>query len=336
MDGTLPAARPLAIANLEEAAERLRARIAITGPFTQRMNTPAALGKVLTREVQPGLFAGGYDVEYLVDMRLEEVIEPSLSCSLALTGAPLSMECDGHGTILYEAGCPVLIALDAPGRFVGHCQRGRHCAAAGLVIKSEFFERFRDREGGHGLAPLQDMLANGGGVRRLPPSRRLAELAHQSLSDIYSGSLGELFLEGCTLSFAAELCRIVSEDDAQAGRSGLGPRERERAFHLRATLDEHIVETPSLDALAAMFAVNATTLGRQFRQAFGSTIFGYVRSRRLDLAQLLLRSQDLPVSAVGYRVGFASPAAFAAAYRRRFGYAPSLEAGRSRGETIAR
>lgn len=54
-------------------------------------------------------------------------------------------------------------------------------------------------------------------------------------------------------------------------------------------------------------------------------MFSYVREQRLQLARALLKTEDLPVSAVGYRVGFGNPGAFATAYRRRFGQSPKQE-----------
>ncbi|MEM1140849.1 MAG: helix-turn-helix transcriptional regulator, partial [Pseudomonadota bacterium] len=58
---------------------------------------------------------------------------------------------------------------------------------------------------------------------------------------------------------------------------------------------------------------------------FGTTIFGYIREQRLEMARYLLLDHGLKVSEAGYRVGFSSPAAFSSAYRRRFGHPPSVD-----------
>jgi len=109
-------------------------------------------------------------------------------------------------------------------------------------------------------------------------------------------------------------------------RAGLSLREWQRVMlvteHLRAGLDQ----TPSLAALARLAGSNPTTLGRQFRAVHGEPIFGWFRNLRLDHARSLLRAGNETVTEVCFRVGFTNPAAFATAYRRRFGYPPSHEA----------
>lgn len=43
------------------------------------------------------------------------------------------------------------------------------------------------------------------------------------------------------------------------------------------------------------------------------------------MARVLLQDDGVSVAAAGYRVGFSSPAAFTAAYRRSFGHPPGQE-----------
>lgn len=75
--------------------------------------------------------------------------------------------------------------------------------------------------------------------------------------------------------------------------------------------------------LARRLGANVTTLQANFKAAFGTTIFGYVRNRRLEMARVLLLDHGLGVAEAGYRVGFTNASAFTAAYRRHFGHSPS-------------
>ena len=145
------------------------------------------------------------------------------------------------------------------------------------------------------------------------------------LENPYDEELGAIFLEGCMLAFIAEVGLIVSGERAPVYESGLTKKEYDRAHEVRQILEENIVSPPSLSELSKKIGINSTTMSNQFRNVFGVTIFKYVGDRRLEIAKALLRSKVLPVSQVGYRVGFNNPGAFATAYRRKFGYSPSIE-----------
>jgi len=92
---------------------------------------------------------------------------------------------------------------------------------------------------------------------------------------------------------------------------------------VRAFLDTHYAEPPSLRALARLFGTNDFKLKKGFRALFGTTVFGYVAARRLTVAHQLLTLPDESVQDVAARVGFTNPAHFATAFRRRFGLPPS-------------
>jgi transcriptional regulator GlxA family with amidase domain len=62
---------------------------------------------------------------------------------------------------------------------------------------------------------------------------------------------------------------------------------------------------------------------RSFRRAFGETPRQYLRRRRIERAQELLRLTDEPVSDICLAVGFQSLGSFSDAFRRIAGESPS-------------
>jgi len=99
---------------------------------------------------------------------------------------------------------------------------------------------------------------------------------------------------------------------------------------VRAALDHADAEPDRLPTLADMAAhagVSERTLHAAFRSRFGEAPLAHVRRVRLERvrAELLdLGAEDgATVAQVALRHGFAHPGRFAAAYRRRFGEAPS-------------
>lgn len=93
----------------------------------------------------------------------------------------------------------------------------------------------------------------------------------------------------------------------------------------RAILDSDLIAPPKTLDLAKQVGGNISALQLNFKRVFGTTIFGYIRTRRLAMARVLITEHKLGSAQAGYRVGFASPAAFTAAYRRFFGRPPSAE-----------
>ncbi len=99
-----------------------------------------------------------------------------------------------------------------------------------------------------------------------------------------------------------------------------GPADGAR---LAAEILEREFETPpGLPELAQRIGLSETTLKRAFPRVFGTTVFGYLRRRRLEEARRLIDSGAATVLEAAARVGYSNPSNFAAAFRREFGLNP--------------
>lgn len=78
----------------------------------------------------------------------------------------------------------------------------------------------------------------------------------------------------------------------------------------------------SIDTLADHFHVSASTLRRRIAED-GSTLGALVREVRLEHALALLQGSGLSVGDIAVRCGYESHSRFSAAFRSRFGFAPS-------------
>jgi AraC-like DNA-binding protein len=134
----------------------------------------------------------------------------------------------------------------------------------------------------------------------------------------YSGPLKKMFVE-------ARFLDLFIEQQEQFARmvTRMSTKERDLFYGIRAYLDQHYVNPPSLLDLARQFGTNDFKLKKGFKQLFGTTVFGYVAERRLTVAQQLLTLTDQPVQLVAESVGFANQAHFATAFRKKFGVSPS-------------
>lgn len=100
----------------------------------------------------------------------------------------------------------------------------------------------------------------------------------------------------------------------------VGPEARVRLA--AEFIERDLAEPPSLNALAAQVGLSESTLKRGFHEIFGTTVFGYVRARRMEQARRLLESGTATVLEAATLVGYSNPSNFAAAFRHQFGVNP--------------
>jgi AraC-like DNA-binding protein len=93
-----------------------------------------------------------------------------------------------------------------------------------------------------------------------------------------------------------------------------------------AFIDEHAAQDISLADVAAAAHVTIRAVQIAFRRHYDTTPTGYLRQVRLEHAHRDLRDADpadgTTVAAIARTWGWASPAGFTAAYRRRYGQPP--------------
>lgn len=297
--------------------------IEIADVSAQHVETPLFAGRMQTLEVQPGLILAASDLTYLPGASIASISEPSVSCGVLLEGEDETMEVLGHGSITRTAGCPAVKGFAQPTRFRLANMRAGKSRAAGVLIKPAFFDRFADNVDETGIAALREFAEADFRYESLPKSPKIIEIAQRCLDHPYNGQLGRLYLESNALAFIVEIAQLLSHERRLIAL--MGKRHYDRVMEARAILDDNLVNPPPMIDLTRRVGVNLTALQANFKLAFGTTIFGYVRTRRLMVARVLLVEHHLSIAEAGYRVGFSSPSAFTAAYRRHFGYPPGRE-----------
>nr|WP_280519129.1 AraC family transcriptional regulator [Shinella curvata] len=115
-------------------------------------------------------------------------------------------------------------------------------------------------------------------------------------------------------------------DETPAGWSA---RDVARLHEARSILLAELVHPPSVPELARRVGTNAKKLGAGFQSLFGATVYGFVKTSRLDTARLLLEGGETSIAHVARQVGY-QPQHFATEFRRRFGVAPTMIAGKAR------
>lgn len=280
------------------------------------------------RELRPGLHLHSEDgcdprdqtaqAEIDAGLRLVVLLEGRLDVSYGLTR--VAMRHAGAGA------SAALVSVAERERFERRARSGVYSRRVSVGLTPAWLAQVG---GGDGAAwpDLQRFMHQHLATRHWQLSPRAAVIAEQivhppSLTPL----LQHMYLESHALELLGEALSIVGEAQAAAGGNGAGllPREHQRLRELHAFLASGQADALSMDAIARQAGVNASTLQRQFRSVYGTTVFDFLRECRLQRARQALERDGITVGQAALLAGYTSAANFATAYRRRFGLAPKL------------
>ncbi len=151
----------------------------------------------------------------------------------------------------------------------------------------------------------------------------MAMALQQILHCPYQGTVKRAYLESKVIELMAlVLDHEVAIQQGETKQKKLRPEQLERIYYAREILLRDMNNPPSLSGLAHQVGLNEFTLKQGFRQTFGNTVFGELRSQRLEIAKQLLTEQDASVAETAHLVGYACVRSFAKAFKRKFGLGP--------------
>lgn len=88
-------------------------------------------------------------------------------------------------------------------------------------------------------------------------------------------------------------------------------------------IDTHLKEPLSTAMIAQAFGYSESYFIRLFKKGMGVTPTTYILNRRLDYAETLLQTTDLPVGAVAVEAGFGDSNYFARVFKKSTGFSPT-------------
>jgi len=101
-------------------------------------------------------------------------------------------------------------------------------------------------------------------------------------------------------------------------------RDLARLRRVRDRIDRDYAQPLDVQALARGVGMSAGHLSRQFRLAYGESVYAYLMTRRIERAMALLRRGDLSVTQVCFEVGCTSLGTFSTRFAELVGVAPSV------------
>jgi AraC-like DNA-binding protein len=148
----------------------------------------------------------------------------------------------------------------------------------------------------------------------------LRALSHTLLRSPYEGAMGHLFRQAKVLELLAHQFETMGvRDDLPA----LSSAELAKVRMARDRLLSDLRDPPELEALARDVGLSAKKLNRGFRELYGTTVFSFLRDKRLDAARVALEAgTTLPLKQLAWELGYGQVSNFVTAFRRRFGVTP--------------
>ncbi len=173
-----------------------------------------------------------------------------------------------------------------------------HCfscpkAAEPTFLKGEASKRLR---------LLTEVILHGGGNRKI---------------------IDRLVLESRCLEWVSELFQQPEITEGRDCLSLCNHADIEAIRTVAAYLDSNLGAKHSLSDLSRRAHLNEFKLKRGFRELYNTTVFAYLRDKRMLWAECILRRGKCSVIEVANAVGYTNPSHFAQAFKQRFGILPS-------------
>lgn len=146
---------------------------------------------------------------------------------------------------------------------------------------------------------------------------------HHLLDCPYTGSMKDLFMENKAIELIVhKLAQTIASDDKRDLPLKVELHETDRIHRARDILCRDLETPPRLSDLAHAVGTNHSRLNRGFRELYGTTVFGYLRQKRLIEARRLIEIEDASVTEAAFSVGYNSISSFSKAFSEYFGMRP--------------
>jgi AraC family transcriptional regulator len=145
------------------------------------------------------------------------------------------------------------------------------------------------------------------------------------LNHSYTDSLENIYINAQTqmlLLYSLECMIGEKEVETFQCKFLANEADREKIIRSREILLQHIGEPITIKELSRKVAINECYLKKGFKELFGTTIFDFYQSQRMEHARYLLYEKGLSVTEVSLMLGYSSISHFSTAFKKHTGLKP--------------
>jgi len=145
------------------------------------------------------------------------------------------------------------------------------------------------------------------------------------LNNTYTGSLENIFINAqmqMLLLYSMDCMLGDKEVESFNCKFLSNEADREKIVKAREVLLQHIGEPITIKELSRKVAINECYLKKGFKEMFGTTVFDFYQSQRMEHAKYLLYEKGLNVTEVSVMLGYSSISHFSTAFKKHTGLKP--------------
>jgi AraC family transcriptional regulator len=160
--------------------------------------------------------------------------------------------------------------------------------------------------------------------KTLPLCGKTRKAIEALLNHTYTDTLENIFVNAQTqiLLLYSMDCMLGEKEEVFTCKFLANVDDREKIIKAREVLLQHIGEPLTIKELSRKVAINECYLKKGFKELFGTTIFDFYQSQRMEHAKYLLYDKGLSVTEVSSLLGYSSISHFSTAFKKHTGIKP--------------
>ena len=159
----------------------------------------------------------------------------------------------------------------------------------------------------------------------IPLCNRTKTILEGLLNHNYTDTLENIYVNAQTqmlLLYSLDCMLGEKEINTISCRFLANEADRDKIIRAREILIQHIGEPITIKELSRKVAINECYLKKGFKELFGTTIFEFYQSQRMEHAKFLLYEKGLSVTDVSLMLGYSSISHFSTAFKKHTGLKP--------------
>lgn len=204
---------------------------------------------------------------------------------------------------------------------VGTYQTNRHYQGITLLLRPEKFRECFSSVGSNDDIFSNKYINYNYSRYTLPSESKI--IITEALHCPYIGVIKKLYLEGKIMELIAVCMNaILMHNMKKIDQIELSRTDMESINQAKKILDNSVSSPISIAALARLVCLNESKLKRGFKHVYGSPVYTYLIDKRMEMARILLETEDISIAQVAEFVGYDSRSSFSKAFSKKYGFYP--------------